>query len=377
MPGIAIRDVRIEVDGLTYEPESRRLHGTPVAAGDFKISIRYGIEGQAGHVASEATLIVIPDPRTLWKNLPTDPNDPYWKSDEDCLHIEGSDDFTLIGGSKRGRSHAQKGTFRDDDFFIYSQASTGWQIAVVSDGAGSAKYSRRGSSIICKEGGEYLEKLLAGEDGEKLVTLIEAWHACTASGDECQSEYHHLRNGLFTTIGYAAYHATKMIESECKHRSDLGGTFKDYSSTALLGIVKRFPFGVFCAGFWVGDGAIGAVLDDGTPLLLGVPDGGEYSGQTRFLSPETVTQDELQKRLRFALLQNFKGLYLMSDGVSDPYFQTDAGLEMPDRWAKLVDDVEAAARFADRDPGTADRLVTWLDFWSKGEHDDRTLVIIY
>jgi hypothetical protein len=116
---------------------------------------------------------------------------------------------------------------------------------------------------------------------------------------------------------------------------------------------------------------------DGTPELLCEPDGGDFSGQTRFLSQDTVTQEELLKRLKFTLVPEFAGLYLMTDGISDPYFQTDKGLEMPERWGKLIQDIEAEASLTRRDADAGRRLVTWLDFWSKGEHDDRTLAVIY
>jgi hypothetical protein len=116
---------------------------------------------------------------------------------------------------------------------------------------------------------------------------------------------------------------------------------------------------------------------DGSAQLLCEPDGGDFSGQTRFLSQDTVTQDELLKRLKFSMVTDFSGLYLMTDGISDPYFQTDKGMEMPERWAKLIQDIEDEAALSQRDSDSGRRLVSWLDFWSKGEHDDRTFAAIF
>jgi len=376
VPSLVVKDVRFKDSiGLQFEASTGRLHGIPNKDGEFEVEIWFYTDTSKQDVAS-ARLTVNPDPKSLWKNLPSDQNDPYWKPDEDSQFIEGSEGWSLVAGSKRGRSHAQKGSFRDDDFFICSQAGSGWQIAFVSDGAGSAKFSRRGSVIICKEGGQHLELALAGEAGTKLSSLVEAWQL-SQQGAADLNAIRLIKTQLYVTLGYAAHFALTRIREECERRTDLGGVVKDYSSTILIGITKRFSFGVFCASFSIGDGAIGVARTHGTPELLCAPDGGEFSGQTRFLSQETVTQEELLKRLKFSLVPNFKGMYLMTDGISDPYFQTDKGLEMPDRWTKLLQDVEDEAALAKRDAGSGPRLVAWLDFWSKGEHDDRTLAVIF
>lgn len=362
--------------GLGYELSTGRLLGTPTKAGEFDVTIQFSrANGPIEQVTTR--LIVNPDPKSLWKNLPTDKDDPYWKPDEDQQFIEGSGGWSLVAGSKRGRSHAQKGTFRDDDFFLYSQEQTGWQIAVVSDGAGSAKFSRRGSAIICKEGGEHLEQALSGEAGDKLSAAVEAWQANRLQTQDDDTPKRLIKTQLYMTLGYAAHFALTRIREECERRSELGGVVKDYSSTILIGIAKRFPFGIFCASFNIGDGAIGVMHSDGTHELLCEPDGGDFSGQTRFLSQDTVTQDELLKRLKFSMATDFAGLYLMTDGISDPYFQTDKGMEMPERWAQLIQDIEDEAALSQRDSDSARRLVSWLDFWSKGEHDDRTLAAIF
>jgi hypothetical protein len=375
--GLIVDQVReAESIGLQYEPATGRLAGTPTLAGEFTLDIVFHTDGVSSNVA-RSRLIVNPDPKSLWKNLPSDPNGVYWKPDEDQQFINGSEGWSLVAGSKRGRSHAQKGTFRDDDFFIFSQAQSGWQIAVVSDGAGSAKYSRRGSAIVCKEGGEHLERALAGEAGTALSAAVAAWQASLSQPEDVDNHKRLVKKELYVTLGYAAHFALTRIREECERRPDLAGTVKDYSSTILIGVAKRFPGGVFCASFSIGDGAIGVMHADGRPELLCEPDGGDFSGQTRFLSQDTVTQEELLKRLKFSWVPDFKGLYLMTDGISDPYFQTDNGLEMPERWARLLEDIETQASLLQGGPESGQRLVSWLDFWSKGEHDDRTLAVIY
>lgn len=377
VPGLVVTEVRVpDGIGLRFEPSTCQLLGTPAKPGEFQLDIRFHCGNHPLDLVS-ARLTVNPDPKSLWKNLPSNESDPYWKPDEAQQFIEGSHGWSLVAGSKRGRSHAQNGTFRDDDFFIYSQAKSGWQIAVVSDGAGSAKFSRRGSAIICKEGGEHLEHALAGEAGDKLTEAVEALQVRQPGSQDADQAKRLIKNQLYVTLGYAAHHALTRIREECEGRADLGGVIKDYSSTVLIGIAKRFSSGTFCASFNIGDGAIGVMHLDGNPELLCEPDGGDFSGQTRFLSPETVTQEELLKRVKFSFVADFSGLYLMTDGISDPYFQTDKGLEMPERWATLIQDLNAEASLTQRDADSGRRLVAWLDFWSKGEHDDRTLAVIF
>jgi hypothetical protein len=52
------------------------------------------------------------------------------------------------------------------------------------------------------------------------------------------------------------------------------------------------------------------------------PDGGEFSGQTRFLTMREVIADgsEMLRRIKFKLFDKFTMLALMTDGISDPKF---------------------------------------------------------
>ena len=56
-----------------------------------------------------------PNPRDLWKNIPTDENIPYYKkdSDKEYIKVEAGEDKEpkkdIVAASQRGRSHAQEG----------------------------------------------------------------------------------------------------------------------------------------------------------------------------------------------------------------------------------------------------------------------------
>ena len=156
---------------------------------------------------------------------------------------------------------------------------------------------------------------------------------------------------------------------------------KSYATTLLLAICKQFSYGWFIASFWVGDGAI-CLYDQisHTAKMLGTPDEGEYAGQTRFLTMPEIFKDgtALYQRLRFQIIPDFTALFLMTDGVSDPKFETDANLNNPAKWDALWNDLsENGVELSDDNEAAKEQLLQWLDFWSPGNHDDRTIAILY
>jgi hypothetical protein len=69
-------------------------------------------------------------------------------------------------------------------------------------------------------------------------------------------------------------------------------------------------------------------------------------------------------------------LFLMTDGVSDPRFETDARLARPADWHALWQELNATLQLDDAVAGQEQKLLDWLDFWSPGNHDDRTIAMI-
>jgi hypothetical protein len=64
----------------------------------------------------------------------------------------------------------------------------------------------------------------------------------------------------------------------------------------------------------------------------------------------------------------------MTDGVSDPRFETDNGLRSDEKWTQLVNELSPLLADAGQAP---ERLAEWLNFFSPGNHDDRTLVLAW
>lgn len=367
---------------LAFDAASGTVRGTPAQPGEYIITIDYRDAVEPAGRQAQVPLVVTPNPRSMWRELPSDQADPYWRPDQRSDRIDGSA-LHVLAASKRGRSHAHVGSFRDDDYAIAALPDTGWTIAIVADGAGSARYARKGAAIICEQARDTLLAILAGERSAAIDQAAHTYHQAralpTPDPQALDAAWQTLRNALYGAVGNAAYYAAKGIMDEAAHhqQQQADTSFKDYASTALITICKRYPFGTLCAAYWVGDGAVGIYRASHGVTLLGDVDSGEYSGQTRFLESAEVTQQALLRRTRFDLVDDLTALVVMTDGVSDARFDTEARLARADDWHVLWQDLQAAVGLDDPGANQPQRLLDWLDFWSQGNHDDRTIALIY
>ena len=362
--------------GLTCNLNMMMVEGTPKISGEFLINViyRWTDDSPVTERPGKVTLYVNPDPKSLWKNLESDRSDPMWKEDE-AAQIVCGEERRILAARKRGRSHAHVGSCCDDDFFLQHNSDQGWYVAIVADGAGSAKASRQGSRVAVRTAGSFLKDALAGEGGEKVAAAVAAFQAEPEGGRENAQRV--LHNALYVTVGHAAHRAMKALFDEAQARPDLIGSVKDLSTTLLIGVARKFGTQWLCAAYWVGDGAVGVYRRGGEIQLLGEVDAGEYSGQTRFLDANEVSQEALLRRTRFTLCDDFTAFLLMTDGVSDPKFETEANLADLKAWDALWDDLQAGAGLSSPNEHPDQQLLQWLDFWSQGNHDDRTIALIY
>ena len=69
-------------------------------------------------------------------------------------------------------------------------------------------------------------------------------------------------------------------------------------------------------------------------VVLGTPDEGEFSGQTRFLTmPNEYKEfEKTLQRTTLNLFNDFTALVLMTDGITDPYFETEQQLNNVATW---------------------------------------------
>lgn len=356
-----IRDVVFPRDmGLSFEKEQQLLTGTPTESGDFEVTVLWSC---ASHDECETKLLFVvnPDPRSLWKVIEPPADAPYPK-----VHLDSSglvrDEIRIAAASRRGRSHEHAGSFRDDDFYINHCQETGWSIMLVADGAGSAVNSREGSRIAVQTAGDYLFNQLNGVKGVHLKEHITAWE-----GSDQQATI----NAMLHHFKQAATLAVNSIQNEaiCSEQP-----VKSYSTTLLATVALRTDKELFAAAFWLGDGAIAAYSPSGKVRILGNPDSGEYAGQTRFLDQSIIADPSFTGRISVGKWSDVSHLILMTDGVSDPLFETDNGLRSDEKWTRLLNELTPVLADVSIAP---DRLGDWLNFFSTGNHDDRTIAVLW
>lgn len=360
---------KLEGTGLTFNREALILSGVPLISGDLTFVLNYRLKEEDLHkpvLQRQINIYVNPDPRTLWTEHEPDPNSPFPKS-----HITKSElqcfGKRVSGASKRGRSHAKDAKFRDDHFEFKHDEKTDWLAITVSDGAGSAKLSREGSKLMCQT---VIADLFDESNHEKFAEVDKL---ISEIGISEKSE-HEIKSKLYFLIGNSLVKGYKEIEESAKLSN---ATVKDYSCTFLLTLVKKINEKWCVVGYWVGDGGIGIYLTEGEPIILGNPDSGEFSGQTRFVTmPEMLkSAEEIFKRIHLVSVSDFKAICLMTDGITDAWFHTDANLFKKSYWDILWNEIKSKHPSDNDNKIDSNVLLEWLDFWVKGEYDDRTLVI--
>lgn len=368
----------LENTGLEFN-QNDELIGIPEISGDLKIRILFRIEGEPeDSVLNEKilTLIINPDPKSLWKNLESDKSDPFWKPDNVAV-LDKFLDKNIVIASKRGRSHANAGFFREDDFAFKNLKQIGWSVLAVSDGAGSAKLSRKGSYLACNSVVQYFEENLNAEILKEFDQVLAEHHQKVT--DETSKKISHF---VYQNLSKAAHFAHQKIEEfAIKSETEL----KNFHATLIFALVKKYDFGYAILTFGIGDCPIGLLNKELTEIkLMNWLDVGDFGGGTRFITmPEIFQSDKFSTRFGFKLVDDFSYLMLMTDGIYDPKFVVEANLEKIEKWNEFLEDLKGKnddgikVDFDKENTEIAQQLSNWMDFWSPGNHDDRTLAIIY
>ena len=156
-------------------------------------------------------------------------------------------------------------------------------VAVVSDGAGSARYSSIGARIIC----------------ETLCDLL------------INSDIEHIRTDVTKAINVAR---EKLLYHRLNAEKSLTGLI-NFSAT-MVGVFYHHNQGIF---FHIGDGA-GIAFKQGnyTDLVISEPENGAFSCETYF-----YTMSDWRDCLRFTPFTDKNRLMLMTDGVTGFVFAND------------------------------------------------------
>lgn len=360
-----------EGSGLEYDAGSRTISGIPEKGGDIPLIFTYNFEGEEEGAApntKNVSIIINADPKSLWKDIPSDANGLFAKPDNvaETVQLGGK---TLVVASRRGRSHANTGGYRDDDY-AYAELENGWSLIAVSDGAGSAPAGRKGSDIACNAVTDYLKHRFTAVQSAVIDEAVSA------------NAKEKIRELALPYLSGAANHAFEEIENFSRE-ADM--PLNAFHATLVFALVKHYPHGSVFMTFSIGDCPMALLNKDMTEVkLMNTLDVGEFGGGTRFITmPEIFRKDDFEARFSFELVTDFSYFVLMTDGIYDPKFEVEANLVKTERWKGFFDDLEGKnadginVGFQIGNAGMDERLAAWMDFWSPGNHDDRTLAILF
>lgn len=182
--------------------------------------------------------------------------------------------WRVFGASVAGKAHIDK-SLPCQDAHAHLQVGSSL-VAVVCDGAGSARHSELGAQFVATT----LAQALADELGQ---------------GASIQD----LHDGALAA-------AMAQVRGALEELADNHGAVLDDYATTVVGAVMGPSVGLF---FHLGDGVGVAQLDDGIELIS-LPANGEYANETYFLSG-TRWRDQLRL---LPIPRSARGLVLMSDG---------------------------------------------------------------
>jgi hypothetical protein len=364
----------LEQTGLHFFPDKKQITGIPKNSGSFdmQLNIReyneYGMEELSTH-----SLRLVVENDYDFELGEVDESEPYLKRDDDVYAIpvnQGSRKRLkkdIAAASRRGHQHIEEGKIREDDFYIRYDPETRWYALAVADGAGRSKYSRKGSQIAGYSAVEAcLEGLTAQSHGLKKLTIRYSRRKSDKLRREIIKKLHDI----------IASSVAKAYEDIVAEATDFGCQPEDYAATLLMCICKKFEFGWLIGAFSVGDGAVCVYhTDDWYANLMG---GGECPAEKCFLTTPGVTQPAgLERRIRFTIVDDFSALFLMTNGVSDPKFGTEADLPCFELWNRFWDDITSEVNFSGNIKDVGEELLKWFDFWTPGKYDDRTIAVVF
>lgn len=304
-------------------------------------------------------------PEVKWLDLePEDRTDEVPHEAAECR--DAGPGWQVAAGSVRGKLHAHNGGWREDSFAWATSA--GWCVLAAADGAGSARLARVGS------------KLAADTAVATLADRLGNFHFTSTPPDATQpptADLLALRD-LLTVAGDAAL---DVIRREADTRA---AAVRDFHTTLLVVLHTAWHDRHLVAVLQVGDGAVGLACPEwpGGFKRLGLPDHGDYSSETRFLTTPGIDL-EFRNRVLFSLPVGLAAVAVMTDGVADDFFPEDTRLgelfhadAVPDLTAKGGGPLRGILPTLDGVADPAAALTDWLRYERRGSSDDRTLLLL-
>ena len=384
----------LEEIGLSFKKETNAIEGIPIQSGELSFKLLFKVDGEIEDAIPNEKiipLVINADPKTLWKDIPSNKEAYFWKEDDVKVFGELGEKHIVVASS-RGRSHENSGLFRDDDFSFKYIEEIGWSVVAVADGAGNYPLSREGSRLACNSVIDYFQTHLEKESFQAFENQILAYGK-SPEEDVLKEINLTSKQNLYKAVLFA-HNQIKLLADEAQvsnpelfNNPKLKGSIDYFHSTLIFTLFKKFDFGYVIMTFGVGDCPIAIMNKDQTKTtLLNWLDVGEFGGGTRFVTQADIFHSQehpMVSRFNFKIISDFSYLFLMSDGIYDPKFVVEANLEKHEKWIEFLKDLNGENEdntmvdFSSENKEIANQLSNWMDFWSPGNHDDRTLAIIF
>lgn len=280
----------------------------------------------------------------------------YFEYQDDQSRIQ-SVGWRILAATRRGRRHAHDGRHREDAW-AYERVGDSI-IACVSDGAGSAAYSRIGSETACRRVTEILAYLLrhppSPEPGDWLTVGLQY--------------------AIQETRDYLVTLATQAGESP-----------KTLRCTLLVAVLYRYAGSETFITGQIGDGCIVGLAKDRSLYLSPASNddsSGFYSGEVQAFLPD---ENALAYLRIHSIPLPLQCLILCTDGIDDPFYPMEKkGYAL---FKQLYEGVQQSLPGFDEqirhgpiltapDETAQHRLEQWLSFQKRGENDDRTMMLLH
>lgn len=244
----------------------------------------------------------------------------------------------VAGLSIQGRSHIQDGT-ECQDYHYFENLGEGWLLAIVSDGAGSAREAARGSKANCELASQMIKRLLAVKKWKEtsyfpsekewhieianIFEIIQAVINKSAASQaasykkEQEEKIEKLKADLQRSQGKEKAQITETIKKSEKNAAQiLQG--RDFNATLI--VLLKSPKGMMTAH--IGDGRMGYLSNNCEWHSLMTPHKGDEASSTVFIPSNWNRQMEIPAfMMKGAYLPDTrvveeipKAFVLMSDG---------------------------------------------------------------
>lgn len=274
-----------------------------------------------------------------WRHLASNPGDPHFYPEEYATSMQGVGKYRLVAASRRGKTHAHQGTFREDATAL--AVSTHWNIIAVADGAGTAPLARIGSNLAVKSATSAIYDAQPPNPSTEDVGRA-IWAGLTAAYQSLQT----------------------FAEQNRANLSDLSTT---------LQLLIHWPMGEGCLlGIaHIGDGIVTAETPDGRYYLLTDPDTDpDDASRTLFLTSGSLKKWMRERTKVYQFDEPLDIVALMTDGVSgdlEPY----ADLLHTNLFERLHHRVLCYPL-----PQQEQALLAMISYDLRGSFDDRTLAVL-